>query len=275
LEPKETFNLKGCEIVEVDQPISTSLEIRKAGKALLLLLLQSQETRAEWVKALRSSLDKEPKPAPQRTTVKKGTMKMRMKKAMAGKMAISSAGKMMAKAAVPEEVQRLINSLRVLLQTHIGEQEAMEVEDNIIKLYVKCFCLEEDGQIKMEEFLAMDQPMRLAFTSISKLRDQTVARKANSAQIIEEGIAKIRDHMRETENRLTNILTPHLKPHTISKIGVIFKHVGNPVFLRKCIVAPPPGQAQDYTFLEEEIDSLCLAMDKYLSVHYYQDDLNH
>ena len=139
MEPKETFQLKGCEVIETDQPISSSLEVRKGGKVVLLLLLQSQESRAEWVKALRGSLDKEPKPAPVRTTVKKGTIRMRMKKAMAGRMAISGAGKMMAKAAVPEEVQRLINSLRVLLQTHIGEQEALEVEDNIIKLYIKCF----------------------------------------------------------------------------------------------------------------------------------------
>jgi len=272
LEPKETFQLKGCEVIETDQPISSSLEVRKGGKVVLLLLLQSQESRAEWVKALRGSLDKEPKPAPVRTTVKKGTIRMRMKKAMAGRMAISGAGKMMAKAAVPEEVQRLINSLRVLLQTHIGEQEALEVEDNIIKLYIKCFCLEEDGQLKLEEFLAMDLPMRQAFTSISKLRDQTVSRRADTERIMEEGIAKIRDHFRETETKLTTLLTPHLKPHTISKIGVIFKHVGNPVFLRKCIVAPPPGREQDYKFLEEEIDSLCSAMDKYLSIHYYQDE---
>lgn len=229
------------------------------------------ESRAEWSKALSSAVEKDPKPAPMRATVKKGTLKMRMKKAVAGKMAISGAGKMMAKAAVPEEVQRLINSLRVMLQTHIGEQEALQVEDNIIKLYVKCFCLEEDGQVKMEEFLVMDQPLRQAFTAISKLRDQTVARKANN-ELIQAGIAKIRDHFRETETKLTALLTPHLKPHTISKIGVIFKHVGDQSFLIKSIVAPSPGQAQVYTFLEDEIDSLCSAMDKYLSIHYYQDD---
>jgi len=271
-DPKETIHLKGCEVSETSVPVSTSLEIRKDGKVVILLLFQSQETRAEWAKALRGSVDKEPRPAPKRVKASKGTLKMRVKKTLAGKVAISGAGKFMAKAAVPEEVQRLISSLRALLQTHVGEGPALEVEDNIIKLYVKCFCLEEDGQIKMEDFWQMDQPMRLAFAAISKLRDQTMARRPDAVAAATEGIKVIQGHLRETETRLTHLLTPHLKPHTISKIGIIFKYIGDPMFLRKAIVAPLQGQAQPYNFLDDEIDNLCSAMDKYLSIHYYQED---
>jgi len=273
-DPKETYQLKGCEVVLTTVPISTTFELRKGSKTLLTLLPQSEESRDEWVSAIRSSLDKEPSKPPVREKAKRGTISMRMKKAVGGKLAISSAGKFMAKSSVPEEIQRLINSLRAIMTTHLGEEAASDVEDSIIKLYVKCFCLEQDGVLKLEEFVAMDQPMREAFAAISKLRDQTVIRKGTNHEQIDEAIKKIREHLRVTEAKLTELLTPHLKPHSISKIEMIFKHINNAQFLKKAIVIPLKGEAApgDPPFLDDDIDNLCSAMDKYLSVPFYQEE---
>jgi len=275
MEPKDTYQLKGCEILKVDKPIPTALEVKKNGKQIILLLPQSDESRDEWFKALTSCLNHPPKNPPLRTKTKNtGTFKMRMKKTLAGKVAISSAGKMVAKSSVPEPIQKLINALRILLARNIGENEAIIVEDNIIKLFVKCFCLEEDGELKIQEFNKMDIPMRQAFGLISKLRDQTVVRKIGDEELVDETLKKIREYLRLTETALTTILTPHLKPKSIQRIAVIFRHVGNPAFLKKAIVTPTPAELNEskVVFLEEEIDSLCIAMDKYLSHHFYQDE---
>jgi len=273
-EPKDTYQLKGCEINLTTVPISTTIELRKSGKTLLTLLPQSEESRDEWVTALRSSLDREPTKPPVREKAKKGTISMRMKKAVGGKWATSSAGKFMAKSSVPEEIQRLINSLRAIMTTHLGEEAANDVEDSIIKLYVKCFCLEQDGLLRLEEFVSMDQPMREAFASISKLRDQTVVRKGTNHEQIDESLKRIREYLRTTELKLTELLTPHLKPHSISKVEMIFKYLNNPQFLKKAIVTPLKGEAAsgDPAFLDDDIDNLCSAMDKYLSVPFYQEE---
>lgn len=177
----------------------------------------------------------------------------------------------MANKSVPQEVQDLLNSLRKLLTEAVGEKSALAVEDNIIKLWVKCYFLLENNILTNDDLLDLDPALRDAFGKIIKVREATYSPNHGIADdVIEKHLRMIHEDLTRVESGLSKLLTPHLKPKSIQRIHQIFNVIGTITFLKTAIVQPPPPN--DTEFLKDELDDLVAVMERYLAFQYYRGE---
>eukprot|EP00121_Abeoforma_whisleri_P015257 Awhi_evm1s14061 len=128
---KGDMALKDCEILEEGEDIA----IQSDGKKILTMSKISQ--KSDWVIALKAATIQEPGQPPARVAGKGSGAGLRAKKYIAGKAATSSVGKAVAKANINDEAKTLITCVKNLTTAVYDAKTANQVENNIIKLFVK------------------------------------------------------------------------------------------------------------------------------------------
>jgi hypothetical protein len=206
------YQLKGCTVTtdvtgeDVDYPFQVN---DASGKLVVGLAGSSAADRDAWKEAVVKATTLEPAEPPSKEKVKKkASAAFRLKKAAAGKIAVSGVGKKAMKTAVNEETKLLIESLKTIVCKVHDQRKADEIEEHLIKIILKCFFLERNGSVTMQDFLKADAPLREAFELLIHMRD---CRHRMSAERASENLRKVHLLISQVETIITQLLVPHLK----------------------------------------------------------------
>eukprot|EP00211_Chloroparvula_japonica_P008030 CAMPEP_0119129370 /NCGR_PEP_ID=MMETSP1310-20130426/7149_1 /TAXON_ID=464262 /ORGANISM="Genus nov. species nov., Strain RCC2339" /LENGTH=310 /DNA_ID=CAMNT_0007119789 /DNA_START=203 /DNA_END=1135 /DNA_ORIENTATION=+ len=262
--PLQSLEIKGAEVAKLDakkKAKKSSLEMT-VGKSRFEIACAGEEDRENWFAALTEASGKEPAPPPSKEAVEKSKKLgrgARMKKAAGGKLASSGAGKAMTRRLADEETQLLLKNLKIVIAKDSNKKKADEIENDIMKIAVKSFFLVDNKVVNGNVFLDVDGPIRRAFELIEKVWDK---KERLSEEACTNAFKTIEGHLRKAEKVLTEILLPHLKPHSIQRIKGIFNYLGSARFLQQIIMDDE---------LEDEVHELVQAMVRYTQVHHYKD----
>eukprot|EP01103_Thecamoeba_quadrilineata_P020591 TRINITY_DN8926_c0_g1_i1.p1 TRINITY_DN8926_c0_g1~~TRINITY_DN8926_c0_g1_i1.p1 ORF type:complete len:204 (-),score=66.01 TRINITY_DN8926_c0_g1_i1:138-749(-) len=95
----------------------------------------------------------------------------KMKKNIAGKAATSGIGKAVLKKVLDDNTNKLMGSLKKVIEIHVDKKKSEEIQNNLIKILLKAQFQIEKKNIAPEEFMAVDKPLRKAFRRLVKLND--------------------------------------------------------------------------------------------------------
>jgi len=245
---------------KTDSKKKFAFAIEKDGKAELCGQCNTKDERDAWAKDLVEALKRDPCDAPSKDGVakrKKQTVTMNVKKGIASKTADSSVGKAIMKKIVNEETTTLINSLKALVAIESGStKKADEMEKNIIKIAVKAYILVDNKDIKGEQFLVADKPLRDAFNLLVKVFNGR--QKARKERVI-EALQRVEIDLKKAETVITQLLAPHLGGKNMIRLTSIFQTVANVKFLETVFYNES---------VEQELEKLIDAMDYYTQFHY-------
>lgn len=138
----------------------------------------------------------------------KSSIVTKAKRNIGTKIAGSSAGKLAVKTAVPEELRLLLFALKRMVAASISQKKAEEIEDNIMKLIVKCAILESSKLITIDSLLQADEPLREAFDVLLVMRDSGERMRP---EVLSKKIQTVSDHLSQVERNFANTLMPHVK----------------------------------------------------------------
>eukprot|EP00123_Amoebidium_parasiticum_P022737 comp9388_c0_seq1/m.4438 comp9388_c0_seq1/g.4438 ORF comp9388_c0_seq1/g.4438 comp9388_c0_seq1/m.4438 type:complete len:331 (-) comp9388_c0_seq1:191-1183(-) len=254
---KGDLQLKGSSIEHATKPQPHSLVIKVDGKVQLVMGFTDADLAKEWEAALTSARDVPAGDPPSKSRGKSLSMGARMKKATAGKMATSSAGKAMAKATINEEAKLLISAVKNLITETYDSKTANTVENNIIKIFVKYHYLMTEGQIEEDAWTTMDKGLREAFKWGVKITDNVQSGRHIPPETMTEWIGLIKKALKEVEKKLFELMQPHVQAKTLSRISGCFTIFCSEDFLR-AIFSPKKVKASG------DSDSLTYAMERYL-----------
>lgn len=223
----------------------------------------NEEDRDNWVVELTAATSKDAVEAPEKQAGKrvKGGLMFRAKKSMASKTAVSSAGKGMMRRLADDDTRQLLAALKKVVSKHSSEKRAIDIENNIIKIAVKCYLLIDNKSIASADFLQVDQPLRAAFELTSKIFDRM--HRVTDAALL-EACQRVEQLYQNCEKVLENLLLPHVKSATILRLKDVFTFLSNHRFLFAIF--------RDES-LEEEVHDLVKAMEYYTQFHYTKDDV--
>jgi len=252
--PKGTFQLKDT-TTSIDK---MAIIIKNGDKFVVSLNATSKEECDEWNEVLIQAASKEACNAPEKEKQKKskGSMGMRVGKAVGGRVATSGVGKAAVKGVVNEETKLLIVSLKKIIAKVESPKVATEIEENLIKIITKAFFLEKDKKISLDQFLKADEPLREAFEMLVEMRDY---RHRMRPETVEKRLKKVHDNLVKVEQIISQMLVDHIKPKSMQRIARTFGLLGSAAFLDKAWSDP---------VIEEERDLLTDAMNKYTQFHF-------
>jgi len=168
-------------------------------------------------------------------------------------------GKKVMKTIVNEETTQLINSIkRIVKKESNNAKKADEMEKNIIKIAVKAYLLIENKTLTADDFLVADKPLRQAFELMVKIYN---GRNRVKKEKILEAIEKVVEHLKKTEEIVTNLLAPHLQSGNMLRISQTFAAIANREFLDHVYSDPE---------LEGDMEKLCDAMEYYTQFHFHK-----
>eukprot|EP00128_Syssomonas_multiformis_P001536 Colp12_sorted_trinity150504_noHs@1251 len=257
-QPKIIVETKGCTFKPADKPEHAFL-IMKDAKESILVQAPSGDEYKQWLEHLEANKDKDAQAPPEFEKKAKASLGNRASKALAGKMAVSGVGKLVIKQGVPDEVSELISALKRLIAQIHGKDKAEDVENNVIKLYVKWHYLEDTGSVTENDIIEIDKSLRNAFETIIKIRDNLHIGRNIPEDKMSEALNRIHSMFKNVEKAMTAILMPHLKTKSIERIGTIFNTIGDVAFLR---------QALTDSKLNEHMNVLQDAMFQYVQFHF-------
>jgi len=221
---------------------------------------KTKEDRDIWVNHLNAAVKLEPCEEPSKEGIakrKKQTLGVAMKKKALSGAADSSVGKAIMKKIVNEETTTLINALKALVSVESGtEKKAIEMEKNIIKIAVKAYILVDNKDIKGEQFLVADKPLRDAFNLLVKVFNGR--QRAKKEKVI-EALQRVEADLKKAEKVITELLAPHLSGKNMMRLASIFSTVANVKFLETVFYNES---------VEDELEKLIDAMDYYTQFHY-------
>lgn len=259
-DPKSSFDLKDHTLsFEDNKKKKNTFAISKDKKSVFDGSLSSAEDLAAWKTVLQEATSKQPGQAPNRSGVKasKQTVGMKAKKAAASKTANSAVGKKVMKAIVNEETTTLINALKALVTVESGSsKKADEMEKNIIKIAVKAYILVDNKDLKGEQFLVADKPLRDAFNLLVKVFN---GRGRAKKERVVEALQRVEADLKKAEKVITDLLQPHISPKNMFRLTSIFSTVANLKFLETVFYNDS---------VENELEKLVDAMDYYTQFHY-------
>jgi len=211
-----------------------------------------------WVGVLRNSLNKEKTEPPiTRVIKKKEGVINRAKKRAVRTTATSPLGKRVMKTIVNEETTTLLNAIKVIIKAQSGNGKVGEdIEKNIIAIAVKAFLLIEDSKLKADDFLAADKPLRDSFELMIKVFN---GRGRAMDEQITSALLTVEEHLKKSEEVITNLLAPHLSAKNMLKISETFSLFSNEKFLNEVF----RNQS-----IEPELEKLIDAMEYYTQFHY-------
>jgi len=261
-DPKGSLDLKDYTLVfEQDSKSKkkNTFSINKEKKTAFEGSLSSAEDLASWRVVLEAAKSKSPSPAPDRSSVKssKQTVGMKAKKAAASKTANSAVGKKVMKAIVNDETTTLINALKALVTVESGSsKKADELEKNIIKIAVKAYILVDNKDLKGEQFLVADKPLRDAFNLLVKVFN---GRGRAKKERVVEALVRVEADLKKAEKVITDLLQPYISAKNMFRLSSIFSTVANLKFLETVFYNDS---------VESELEKLVDAMDYYTQFHY-------
>jgi len=221
--------------------------------------LSTPEDLASWKTALEAAAKLPPGTAPDRSGLKKGKQGVAVaaKKSAASAAAGSGVGKKVMKAIVNEETTTLINALKALVTVESGSsKKADEMEKNIIKIAVKAYILVDNKDIKGEQFLVADKPLRDAFNLLVKVFN---GRGRAKKERVVEALQKVEADLKKAEKVITELLQPFISGANMFRLASIFSTVANLKFLETVFYNDS---------VESELEKLVDAMDYYTQFHY-------
>jgi len=261
-DPKGSFNLKGAKLGFDQDPKAKkkntfSVVIDK--KNTLEGSLSTPEDLGAWKTALEAGAKLEPGKAPDRSGIKKGKQgaMVAAKKGAASAAASSGVGKKVMKAIVNDETTTLINALKALVTVESGNsKKADELEKNIIKIAVKAYILVDNKDLKGEQFLVADKPLRDAFNLLVKVFN---GRGRAKKERVVEALQRVEADLKKAEKVITDLLQPYLSGKNMFRLASIFSTVANLKFLETVFYNDS---------VESELEKLVDAMDYYTQFHY-------
>jgi len=211
--PNSVYQLKGTTVNTSPTGEDTDYAFQvldSSGKVVVGLAGSSQADKDMWVESIERATSLEPSdpPSKEKTKKKSTSAAFRLKKAAAGKIAVSGVGKKAMKTAINEETKMLIDALKTIVCKVHDQRKADEIEEHLIKIILKCFLLERNGDVTMEDFLKADAPLREAFELLIHMRD---CRHRMSAERASENLRKVHLLIKQVENIITGLLVNHLK----------------------------------------------------------------
>jgi len=163
------------------------------------------------------------------------------------------------KTIVNEETTTLLNAMKVIVKAQSGgsAKAADDLEKNIIAIAVKAFLLIEDKKVTADDFLQADKPLREAFELMIKVFN---GRGRAQNDKITAALLKVEEHLKKSEEIITNLLAPYLSSKNMLKISETFSLLSNDAFLNE--VFRNQG-------IENEMEKLIDAMEYYTQFHYH------
>jgi len=233
----------------------------KSGDSTDLFRCVNVEDRESWMMSLEAAKSKEETkpPSKEQGKRKRGSLMFRAKKSVGSKMATSSGGKGMMKRLADDDTTQLLAALKKVVTKYASQKRADEIENNILKIAVKCYFLIDNKSLRSQAFLDVDGPLREAFELCSKIYDKM---HTVTDQALKDAFARVNGHFLKTESILENLLLPYCKKATIQRLKDTFSFLANPKFLWSIF--------HDES-LEDEIHDLVKAMEYYTQFHVYKD----
>jgi len=162
------------------------------------------------------------------------------------------------KTIVNEETTSLLNAMKVIVKAQTANVKAAEdLEKNIIAIAVKAFLLIEEKKLIADDFLLADKPLREAFELMIKVFN---GRGRAQNEKITVALLKVEEHIKKSEEIITNLLAPHLSSKNMLKISETFSLLSNETFLNEVF----RNQS-----IENEMEKLIDAMEYYTQFHYH------
>jgi len=221
--------------------------------------LSTPEDLAAWKVVLEAGAKLAPGTTPDRSGIKKGKQGVIVsaKKSAASGAASSGVGKKVMKAIVNDETTTLINALKALVTVESGSsKKADELEKNIIKIAVKAYILVDNKDLKGEQFLVADKPLRDAFNLLVKVFN---GRGRAKKERVVEALQRVEADLKKAEKVITDLLQPYLSGKNMFSLASIFSTVANLKFLETVFYNDS---------VESELEKLVDAMDYYTQFHY-------
>eukprot|EP01094_Clydonella_sp_ATCC50884_P009837 TRINITY_DN1936_c1_g1_i1.p1 TRINITY_DN1936_c1_g1~~TRINITY_DN1936_c1_g1_i1.p1 ORF type:complete len:311 (-),score=121.08 TRINITY_DN1936_c1_g1_i1:24-956(-) len=254
--PSTVYKLKDHTVEDCDDRDFAFTVKDPSGSVAVTLGASGVSDKEQWVEVLSSNFSQEGLDPPDKQKMRSKGKFFRASKAIAGKAAVSGIGKSGMKQAVPDELRELISALKHIVAKVETPKKADEIEEHLIKILLKVFFLERNGDLTMDDILRADAPLREAFELLIEMRDyqhrMTPERLASQLKGVHVHIAKV-------EAILSEMLAPHLSGNTIKRIGVTFGLLGSHEFLAS-------GWSSDQ--FEDERNLLTDAMLRYTAFHF-------
>jgi len=256
--PKGTFDLKDYTLnFEQDgksKKKHTFQIIDKSKKVAFTGSLRNPDELAAWKTVLEAAASLPAATPPDRS----GAKRAKQGTAMAAKKKMGGAvGKKVMSKMVNEETTTLINALKALVTVESGSKaKADEMEKNIIKIAVKAYLLVDNKDLKGEQFLVADKPLRDAFNLLVKVFN---GRGRAKKERVVEALQRVEADLKKAEKVITDLLQPYLSAKNMARLASIFSTVANLKFLETVFYNDS---------VESELEKLVDAMDYYTQFHY-------
>jgi len=229
---KGVVQLKGVKIEEQTIDKKNSLVLSSEGN---LFIISGNDIR-EWSQSLQNNLNHEPILLELKGETAKMGFIMKAKKNIAGKAATSSFGKSVINKVIDDEIKQLITCVKNIIAVESGSKElADKLEKNAIKIVVKAYFLWENKTIPLEDFLKVEAPLKQAlrillavYDNIEKVKDVKL-----KAEILDEKFTVAAVLLDTVKELLVNILQPHLKLKSITRVNDTFNQIARRDFFIK------------------------------------------
>jgi len=264
--PKETIELNGMKFNKEEPSEGKTFCFSLSNDSThFIFYSDDEEDYKEWIHAISINLMKSPcSPLPKlkKNARMKTTLSQRAKKNVAGKFAASAVGKKAIRSQAPEEVTTLILAIKKIVEKRDNPKRAVEIEENIYKIGIKAYFIVDRGQLKMEAFLAADQPLRRALELLAKCFDYAKFSRNPNPKALHEKLEEVQKHIIQGADILMKLMEPFIQSKNLQKIKDTVGYLGNAEFLFKSF-----GDSA----IENELQELISACEHYTQFHFYND----
>jgi len=215
----------------------------------------------DWTAALENATHLGKGEAPSQLSIKSAGGGTKAKKALAGKIATSGMGKGMVKSLINDESKSLIKCVKSCVTAVFDKKTAENIENNIIKIFVKAHFLAENGSIDPEWYIGLDKDLRAAFEVTLRITDNVVSKRVIPDDVLKDWIGKVQTKLKDAESKMYTMLKDHLQPKSLNRINETFAVFTDFKFLKTILV-----DYNDNDALKKDAENLQLTMERYLSI---------
>jgi len=131
------------------------------------------------------------------------------KKNIAGKAATSKLGKSILKKVMDDESNNLMRALKRTVELRTDQKKAKEIQNNIIKLFLKAHFQIEKKVLTPEQFAVADRPLRKTFRRIIKINESYETLQKDQ-ELLKTNFLKIETYLKEIESIILGLLNPYI-----------------------------------------------------------------
>jgi len=218
-----------------------------------------------WVAAIEANMKKDSAPAlkKEKRKTRAQALAFKAKKNMAVKMGTSAVGKKALRGSAPDEVKNLIGSIKHIVElSSKSKSKAVEIEDNIFKIGIKCYFLVEDKRITIDDLLVADKPLRQALELLSRCYDHAKFARNVNKELLGQKFGEVNKMLMEAAEKISNLVGPHLKPKNVDMVRSTIEYLGDPERLMQIFMDPA---------IDEDLQELISAGEHYTQFHFYSE----